>query len=139
MKQAGTGTGAEPRGGGSAVVPGASRGIGAAIARTLAADGWAVALNYSSDIDGAAAVAQEIAAAGGRGLPVQADIADADAVDAMFDTIESELGTVLVLVNNAGIRHDRLLGGLDTERWLRVIDVNLNGSFHTMKRAIGPM
>src|SRR3954449_6558278 len=117
MKQAVNGNVGELKRDGCALVTGASRGIGAAIARTLAADGWAVALNYSSDIDGAAAVAQEISAAGGRALPVQADIADVDAVDAMFDTIESELGTVLVLVNNAGIRHDRLLGGLASELW----------------------
>jgi 3-oxoacyl-[acyl-carrier protein] reductase len=139
MKQTVNGNISDHKRDGCALVTGASRGIGAAIARTIAADGWAVALNYSSDADGAAAVAEEIAAASGRALPVQADVADPDAVDEMFGTIEQELGTVLVLVNNAGIRHDRLLGGLDTERWLRVIDVNLNGTFHTMKRAIGPM
>ena len=128
-----------PRDGGCALVTGAGRGIGAAIAEALAAEGWPIAVNYSRDADGARAVADRIEAAGGRALPLQADVADADAVDRMFDELEEELGPALVVVNNAGIRHDRLTAGLGEEDWSRVMDVNLSGSFHTIHRALGKM
>lgn len=133
----GSGNGASRAG--CALVTGAARGIGAAIAEGLAADGWAVAVNYSADEAGATAVAERIAANGGRAIPICADVADGDAVDAMFDRIEEELGPVLVLVNNAGIRHDRLIGGLDRESWQRVLDVNLGGAYNTIHRGIGLM
>lgn len=121
------------------MVTGASRGIGAAIAEMLAAYGWPVAVNYSSDAEGGASVASRITATGGRALPVQADVADPNEVAAMFDLITRDMGDVLVLVNNAGIRKDRLAGGLGPVDWTRVLSVNLSGAFHTIHCALGPM
>jgi 3-oxoacyl-[acyl-carrier protein] reductase len=124
---------------GCALVTGASRGIGAEIARALAADSWSVGVNYNVDADGARSVVEQIAAGGGQALELQADVADESSVERMFDTLEERFGPVLVLINNAGIRHDRLAQGLSREDWGRVIDVNLHGAFHTIHRAVGPM
>ncbi len=122
-----------------ALVTGASRGIGAAIARRLAQQGWNVAVNYSNDEDGALAIAEEVRVLGTRGHAVRADVADPLAVGAMFEEVEARLGPVLALVNNAGIRHDRLLVGLGAAQWERVLAVNLSGAFHTTSRALGSM
>jgi 3-oxoacyl-[acyl-carrier protein] reductase len=84
-------------------------------------------------------VAARIEARGGRALAVQADVADHEAVESMFDRVEAELGPALVVVNNAGIRHDRLLVGLDKQHWDRVLAVNLDGAYHVMRRALAPM
>ena len=124
---------------GCALVTGAARGIGSAIAQVLGAEGWAVGVNYSSDVEGAGAVAERIADRGGRALPVQADVADPDAVDGAFELLEAELGPVLVLVNNAGTRNDRLAAGLSPDDWERVMAVNASGAFHTIHRALGAM
>jgi NAD(P)-dependent dehydrogenase (short-subunit alcohol dehydrogenase family) len=91
------------------IVTGASRGIGAAIARRAAEDGWVVAVNYQRDADAAAQVVADIEAAGGRALAVQADVARDDDIERLFATVEHELGPVAGLVNNAGIT-----GGLRT-------------------------
>jgi 3-oxoacyl-[acyl-carrier protein] reductase len=124
---------------GSALVTGASRGIGAAIAKALAADGWPVGVNYRSDSDGAERVVGEIEQAGGRALAIKADVADPDAPDAIFEALERELGPVLVLVNNAGTRADMLAPQLGDEEWQQVIDTNLSGAFRVTRRALGPM
>jgi 3-oxoacyl-[acyl-carrier protein] reductase len=124
---------------GCALVTGAGRGMGAAIAKSLAGVGWPVAVNYNQSADAAAEVASAIEADGGRAVTVQADVSDFEAVDAMFDEVEEKLGPVLVLVNNAGTRSDRVTPGLDVDAWDRVIDVNLNGTFYVMRRALGPM
>jgi 3-oxoacyl-[acyl-carrier protein] reductase len=124
---------------GSALVTGASRGIGAAIARTLAAEGWPVGVNYRSDAAGAEGVVERIADAGGRAFAVQADISDPEAADALFKAVEEELGPVLVLVNNAGVRADGLSPQIDDEDWAKVIDTNLTAAFRLTRRALRPM
>ena len=124
---------------GSALVTGASRGIGAAVAKGLAADGWPVGVNYRSDSEGAERVVGEIEKDGGRALAVQADVADPEAPDAIVEALERELGPVLVLVNNAGTRADMLAPQLGDEEWQRVIDTNLSAAFRVTRRALGPM
>ena len=125
--------------GGCALVTGASRGIGAAVAAALAAEGWPVGVNYRSDEEGAARVAEEIAAAGGTAVPIAADVADPDAAAALFAELEERLGPVLVLVNNAGVRDDGLAVQLDDDAWQRVLDTNLSAAFRLTRRAVGPM
>ncbi|MGA9635566.1 MAG: 3-oxoacyl-[acyl-carrier-protein] reductase [Solirubrobacterales bacterium] len=124
---------------GSALVTGASRGIGAATAKALAAEGWSVAVNYSRDRDGADANAGSIEEAGGTALSVGADVADPAAADGMLSEVAERLGPVLVLVNNAGITADNLSMRLSDEDWSRVIDVNLTAAFRLTREAIGPM
>jgi 3-oxoacyl-[acyl-carrier protein] reductase len=125
---------------GSALVTGASRGIGAAIARAIARDGWPVGVNYRSGEAGAMAVVQEIESEGGRAVALQADVADTKAADTLFGALESEFdGPVLVLVNNAGISADDLTPSLGDAEWDAVIDTNLSGAFRLMRRALRPM
>src|SRR3954469_1576117 len=124
---------------GCALVTGASRGIGAAVAKALAEDGWAVGLNYRSDEDGAKRIAQEIEWHGGRAMPIAADIAEADAAEPLFQAVEERFGPVLVLVNNAGIRADGLSPQLGDDDWQLVLDTNLSAAFRTTRRALGPM
>lgn len=124
---------------GCAIVTGAARGIGASVARSLAAEGWPVAVNYRSDRAGAEAVAAAIEEEGGRATPVAADVRDPAAVEDLFAQAEAELGPVMVLVNNAGVRADGLAPQLNADTWGTVLDTNLNGAFHTTRRALRPM
>jgi 3-oxoacyl-[acyl-carrier protein] reductase len=125
---------------GCALVTGGSRGIGAAIARALAADGWPVGINYRSDAGGAERVAAEIEAGGGTAMPVAADVSDSGATGPLFEQLEERFGgPVLVLVNNAGVRADGLSPQLSDEDWHSVIDTNLSAAFWTTRRALGPM
>jgi 3-oxoacyl-[acyl-carrier protein] reductase len=124
---------------GSALVTGASRGIGAAIARALAREGWPVGVNYRSDSEGAEAVVGEITSAGGRAKALQGDVADPATADALFNALEEEFGPVLVLVNNAGVRADGLSPQIDDEDWDKVIDTNLSAAFRLTRRALRPM
>lgn len=128
-----------PQTAGCALVTGASRGIGAATARALATDGWAVGINYSRDREGAAAVAASIEENGGKALALPADVADAAAADEMLDRLTEELGPLLVLVNNAGMTADNLSMRLSDDDWSRVLDVNLTGAFRLTRAALGPM
>ncbi|WP_088005897.1 3-oxoacyl-[acyl-carrier-protein] reductase [Indiicoccus explosivorum] len=123
----------------TAVVTGASRGIGAAIARTLAAEGAKVVVNYSGSRDKAEAVAEEIRENGGEALVCQADVADADSVKAMFDQTLETFGALDILVNNAGITRDNLLMRMKDGEWDDVINTNLKGVFITTKAAARPM
>ena len=122
-----------------ALVTGGSRGIGRAIARALAADGFAVAVNFLGNEGAAKDTVEAIESEGGRAIAVQADVADSDAVEAMFTEVESRLGDVTALVNNAGVRADGLALSMKDEAWRRVIDTNLFGTFACTRRALRPM
>ena len=124
---------------GSALVTGASRGIGAAIARALARDGWPVGVGYRQDAEGAEAVIKEITEAGGRAVALQGDVSGPDTAEALFKTLEDEFGPVLVLVNNAGVRADGLSPQIDDDDWHKVIDTNLSAAFRLTRRALRPM
>jgi 3-oxoacyl-[acyl-carrier protein] reductase len=118
-----------------AIVTGASRGIGAAIARRLAADGITVAVNYVSRPEEADALVARIEAAGGQARAVQADVADPAAVRRMFDTVESQLGGVDILVNNAGIMQLSNIADADDAFFDRHVAVNLKGVFNGLREA----
>ena len=118
---------------------GASRGIGAAIAKALADEGWPVGVNYRSDAAAAEKVVRSIEAAGGRALALQADVSDAGAVETLFTRLEEEFAPVLVLVNNAGVRADNLSPAMSDEEWQRVIDTNLSAAFRMTRRALRAM
>jgi 3-oxoacyl-[acyl-carrier protein] reductase len=118
-----------------ALVTGASRGIGAAIARRLARDGFAIAVNYASNEAEAAAVVAAIAQDGGRALAVRADVSRAADVKRMFSTIEEQLGRIDVLVNNAGVLPYVTIAETSDEVFERTMAINVQGSFNTMREA----
>lgn len=124
---------------GCALVTGAARGIGAAAARALAADGWRVAVNYRNDAAAAATLIERIAAEGGQAIAHSADIVKQGAIEDMFARLERDLGPVLVLVNNAGVRQDGLAPQLRADQWDAVLATNLSAAFHTTRRALRPM
>lgn len=117
----------------SALVTGASRGIGRAIAIKLAQDGAAVAINYAGNAQAAQEVKEIIEAAGGKAMLVQADVSNAESVDAMVKAVVEEFGGIDILVNNAGITRDGLLMRMKEEDWDAVIDTNLKGVFYCTK------
>ncbi len=125
---------------GVALVTGGSRGIGAAVARALAADGWPVAVGFRSGAEQAQAVVEEIRSAGGRAEPVQGDVADPETPARLVDDAEAALGApLLVLVNNAGVRADGLSPQLSDEDWSVVLETNLTATFRLTRRALRPM
>jgi 3-oxoacyl-[acyl-carrier protein] reductase len=125
---------------GCALLTGAARGIGAASAEALAADGWDVAINFRSDSEGAEELVARLSDGNGtRAAAFQADVCDPAQVESLFDRVEAELGTVLVLVNNAGLRADGLSPQLADHEWDDVIATNLSGAFRATRRALKPM
>lgn len=112
-----------------ALVTGASRGIGRAIAFSLASEGATVVVNYASSSTAADAVVAEITGAGGNAIALQADVSQADQVDALVNTTMEKFNRLDVLVNNAGITRDTLLLRMKPEDWQAVIDLNLTGVF----------
>ena len=131
-------TGAEPQRrptGSCALVTGASRGIGAAIAIALAADGWPVAVNYRSSAEGASATVAAIVEAGGTAVAIQGDVADPAVPDRLLAAVREQLGPLAVLVNNAGLRADGLALSLSDEDWQRVLETNL-GATYRLTRAV---
>ena len=119
-----------------AIVTGASRGIGAAVAKRLAADGFAVVINFSGNAAPADALARGIEGAGGRALTVKADVSDATAVRKLFEVAEAAFGGVDVLVNNAGIMQLANIADTDDASFARQIDVNLKQLFRFTRRTV---
>jgi 3-oxoacyl-[acyl-carrier protein] reductase len=122
-----------------AVVTGSSRGIGRAIAQTLAGQGAKVVVNYVHQGAAAEALVAEIAAAGGQALAVQADVSQAEPAANLIETAISNFGRLDILVNNAGITRDTLLLRMSEDDWDAVLDTNLKGAFHCIKAAARPM
>ena len=118
-----------------AIVTGASRGIGAAIAQRLAEDGYKVAVNYAGNAQEAERTVDRLRAAGHTALAVRADVSQADHVRALFDTAERELGKVDVLVNNAGILKTMPLADTTDELFAQTFAINVQGSFNTLREA----
>jgi 3-oxoacyl-[acyl-carrier protein] reductase len=118
-----------------ALVTGASRGIGAAIARRLARDGFAVAVNYASNEGEANTVVAAIEQEGGRALAVRADVSRAADVKRMFSIVEEQLGRIDVLVNNAGVLPYVTIAETSDEVFERTMAINVQGTFNTMREA----
>jgi len=118
-----------------AIVTGASRGIGAAITRRLAADGFAVAVNYASSSQEADAIVAQLQAQGAKAIAVKADVSKADDVRRMYEITERELGKVDVLVNNAGILKTVALAETSDALYDQTFDINVRGTFNTLREA----
>ena len=112
-----------------ALVTGASRGIGRAVALAFAAEGASVALNFAGNVAAAEAVRAEIESAGGKAILVPADVSDENAVEDMVKTVTEAFGSIDILVNNAGITRDGLLLRMKEEDWDAVLNTNLKGVF----------
>lgn len=123
----------------SALVTGASRGIGRSIALQLAEEGYNVAVNYAGSKDKAEAVVEEIKAKGVDSFAIQANVANGDEVKAMIKEVVSQFGSVDVLVNNAGINRDNLLMRMKEQEWDDVIDTNLKGVFNCIQKVTPQM
>ena len=122
------------------IITGAGRGIGAATAKLAAARGFRVAINYRSDHEAAAAVAQQILAGGGQAITAQADVGAAPAVRDMFDTVEKAFGPVDALVNNAGIlERQASFVDIDSDRFERILRTNVIGAFNCAQEALRRM
>jgi NAD(P)-dependent dehydrogenase (short-subunit alcohol dehydrogenase family) len=125
---------------GAAIVTGASRGIGAAIAKRLASDGYGVIVNYAADAAGADSVVSAITGSGGRALAVQADVASEDDVAAMFDRAREQMGPVTALVNNAGgVGEQARVDEQHSDTLARLMQVNVVGPILCSKHAVRAM
>ncbi|OGO43803.1 MAG: 3-oxoacyl-[acyl-carrier-protein] reductase [Chloroflexi bacterium RBG_16_57_9] len=122
-----------------ALITGASRGIGRAIALKLAQQGAKIVINYQGNAAAAQEVVEAIKANGGEAIAVQADVRDDKAAQALIKATLDAFGRIDILVNNAGITRDTLLAIMKTEDWDLVLDTNLKGTFHVTRAAIRPM
>jgi 3-oxoacyl-[acyl-carrier protein] reductase len=122
-----------------ALVTGASRGIGAAIAKGLARDGFDVAVNYAGDEAGATATAETVTELGRRAAVLRADVSDEEAAAGLVERAEEELGPLDAVVLNAGITRDGLAVRMKAEDWRAVIDTNLSGAFFVARPALRGM
>lgn len=122
-----------------ALITGSSRGIGKSIAVRLAKDYDAIAVNYMRNRESAEACVKEVKEAGAKAISIEANVSDADSVEAMFKTISEQLGPVDTLINNAGITRDNLTLRMNALEWDEVIDTNLKGAFNCTKSALKPM
>src|SRR3989442_5687154 len=122
-----------------ALITGGSRGIGAAIAKRLAADGANVAITYTKGADAAASVVKEIERAGRKAIAIQADAADADAVEAAVNKVVAAFGRLDILVNNAGTAIPKTFEETTLEEMDRVLDINVRGVFVTTQAALKHM
>jgi len=119
----------------TAIITGASRGIGANLARKLAADGFAVVVNYNSSADAAETLVSDIKASGGTAIAIAADIGAPDGIAHLFDAAKAEFGGVDVLVNNAGIMSCASIADTDDDAFEKQVAVNLGGVFRGMRSA----
>ncbi|MCS7253267.1 MAG: 3-oxoacyl-ACP reductase family protein [Armatimonadota bacterium] len=122
-----------------ALVTGASRGIGAAIAIRLAKEGASVAVNYRQDAEGAMRVVGLIQSQGGEALAIQADVRDASQVNEMFSKVVAQWGKVDILINNAGILKESFVMLMSEAEWNEVVDTSLKGAFLCTKAALRSM
>ncbi len=123
----------------AAVVTGGTRGIGKAVARRLAADGFDLLISYKGDKDAADAAVTELAETGRRVEVLATDVSEADGAGALIEAAMQKLGRIDVLVNNAGITRDTLIMRMSEADWDAVLDTNLKGAFLCSKAAIRPM
>lgn len=123
----------------TAFITGGSRGIGRAVVRRLAAEGYAVGIDCLQARRQAEELAEEIRAQGGRALAVQADVADRAAITAAIAQVEAALGPVSLLVNNAGIARQHQFQDIGEDFWRRIFAVNVDGAFHTIQAVLPPM
>ncbi|ABE29967.1 polysaccharide biosynthesis family protein [Paraburkholderia xenovorans LB400] len=122
-----------------AIVTGASRGIGAAVAQRLANDGFAVAINYASSSTEADALVAKLTAAGAKAVAVKADVSNAGDVRRLFEITEQQLGKVDVLVNNAGVLKTTPLADTSDALYDQTFDINVRGTFNTLREAAARM
>ena len=122
-----------------ALVTGASRGIGRAVARQLAADGYAVGVNYRVRQDCADSLVSELTASGCRALALRADVSDRAQVNDMVRRLEDAFGPVSLLVNNAGVAGQALFQDITDDLWHRYFGVNVDGAFHTIQAVLPAM
>lgn len=117
----------------TAIITGASRGIGVALAKRLAADGFAVVINYANSAESAEELAETLKSRGHKALAIQADIARPDAVTTLFDKTITEFGGVDVIVNNAGVMTTTPIADMDDTTYDAMMDINVRGTFNMLR------
>jgi len=122
-----------------ALITGGTRGIGRAMVEEFASAGFAVAFTYAASAEAATRLVAQLAERGAKGLAFAADVKDFSRAQAVAEEVRRELGNIDVLVNNAGIRRDRVLANMGLEIWQEVINTNLGGTFHYARACVGEM